>query len=171
MPETSDIFFTLNIQATSKSYHFPTWLILPAFPSTTRLRIPRPSWPAQRKVWASHLFSLPLTLQTHSLLSAGQLGSQSLAIQILSLRSCKPSDTYSLHLAQGDLALATSLTGFSTSLLLNFSVLDTLTLLILKNANHTFTSRPKQFYLKYFRGSSITSLYILFLEPFPEYAN
>ena len=107
----------------------------------------------------------------HSLLSAGQLGSQSLAIQILSLHSCKPSDTYSLHLAQGDLALATSLTGFSLSLLLSFSALDTLTLLTLKNANHTFTSRPKQFYLKYFRGSSITSLYILFLEPFPEHAN
>lgn len=107
---------------------------------------------------------------TYSLLPAGQLGSQSLTIQILSLRSCKPSDTYSLHLAQGDLALATSLTGFSTTLL-NFSALDTLTLLILKNANHTSTWRPEQFYLKYFRGSSVTSLYILFLEPFSEYAN
>lgn len=124
---------------------------------------PNPSSLAQRREPPTCSRSLLPYNPTYSLFSAGGLGSQSVTTQILSLCSCKPSHTYSLHLAQGDLALVTSLTGFSTTLLLNFSALDTLTLLILQNANHTSTSRPEQFYLKYFRGSSVTShLHLVF---------
>lgn len=88
------------MQATSKSYHFPTWLILPAFPAPPDSKPPR----LLRGVSLPPVLA-PSALQPYiqSILCRG--AGFSVSNSDLITRSCKPSHTYSLHLALGDLAL------------------------------------------------------------------